>query len=65
MPKQKTRKAFKKRFRITKKGKVLGSRSMRRHLMGDRSPKKKRQSRLRILLNRTESRDVKTALPYS
>ena len=64
MPKLKTNKAFKKRFRVTSRGKVLGSRSLRRHMLADRSPKKKRQKRNALQLEGWEAKDVKKALPY-
>ena len=64
MPKLKTNKAFKKRFRVTKRGKVLGSRSMRRHMLADRHPKKKRQKQRPLPILGPEAKDVKKALPY-
>ena len=64
MPKLKTNKAFKKRFRVTKRGKALASHSLRRHLLADRSAKKKRQTRATFALNRVQAKEVKRALPY-
>lgn len=64
--KRKTKKAFKKRFRVTRRGKVLGSRSMRRHMMGDRSAKRKRQSRRGIEVGiALDAKKIKAGLPYS
>ncbi|OGM22637.1 50S ribosomal protein L35 [Candidatus Woesebacteria bacterium RIFCSPHIGHO2_01_FULL_39_17] len=43
MPKQKTRKSITRRFRITKKGKVLRLQGFRRHLNVKKSSKRKRR----------------------
>ncbi|MDP3919385.1 MAG: 50S ribosomal protein L35 [Candidatus Omnitrophota bacterium] len=64
MPKLKTNKAVKKRFKITATGKVKSARSLRRHMLADRSPKKKRQSRGMHLVHHTDVRRIKTLLPY-
>jgi large subunit ribosomal protein L35 len=45
MPKQKTHKASQRRVRITKNGKILRRQCGVRHLMTNRSPKRKRQLR--------------------
>ncbi len=45
MPKMKSHKASKRRLRITKNGKILRRQGGVRHLMTNRSPKKKRQLR--------------------
>jgi large subunit ribosomal protein L35 len=45
MPKVRTRKAAAKRFRITKKGKVLRRHSKMRHLLECKSSRKKRSLR--------------------
>jgi large subunit ribosomal protein L35 len=39
MPKQKTRKSITRRFRVTKKGKVLRRQAFRRHLKANKSKK--------------------------
>ncbi|MBN1688495.1 MAG: 50S ribosomal protein L35 [Candidatus Omnitrophica bacterium] len=65
MPKMKTNKAVKKRFRITKKGKVLAKRSLRRHMMVDRSPKKKRQSRRSLKIGDSNRKHIAMLLPYN
>ena len=64
MPKLKTRKAVKKRFRVTKKGKVVGSRSLKRHMLTDRSPKKKRQARRPLGMDKTNVKAIRLRLPY-
>ena len=64
MPKIKTNKAVKKRFKITKKGKVLAASSFRRHMMTDRSPKRKRQTRGWTQVDPTDRKRIKLLLPY-
>lgn len=64
MPKLKTNKAFRKRFKITKNGKVLSARTLRRHMLADRSTKKKRQARGLHLVDITDVNRVKKSLPY-
>ncbi len=64
MPKIKTKKAMKKRYRVTKNGKVLASKTLRRHMLTDRSPKKKRQLRRGIQVGKTHVKAVLLNLPY-
>ena len=64
MPKMKTNKAVKKRFRITKNKKVLSTHSLRRHMLTDRSPKKKRQNRGWRLVDPSDRKRILALLPY-
>ena len=64
MPKMKTSKTIKKRFRVTKKGKVLANKTLRRHMMTDRSPKKKRQLRRGLRVPKMHVESVRMRLPY-
>ena len=64
MPKLKTNKASKKRFRITKNGKVMAHKSLRRHMMTDRSPKKKRQLRRGLQVEKMHVSAIKMRMPY-
>lgn len=64
MPKLKTNKAVKKRFKITKNGKVLSAKSMRRHILASKPTKKKRQLRGLHEVDPTDVRRIKTLLPY-
>lgn len=64
MPKLKTNKAARKRFKVTKSGKVLGSRSLRRHMMADRSSKNRRQSRQELQIDEGDAKKIKRLLPY-
>ncbi|HOW58955.1 MAG TPA: 50S ribosomal protein L35 [Candidatus Omnitrophota bacterium] len=64
MPKLKTKKAMKKRYRITKTGKVLGKKSFTRHMLTDRSPKKKRQNRRSLGVEPMHVTAIKRCMPY-
>ena len=64
MPKIKTNKAVKKRFKVTKTGKVLASSTLRRHMLTDRSHKKKRQARRWWVVGKTEATHMKALIPY-
>lgn len=65
MPKLKTKKKAAKRFRITKHGKVLAKSTGRRHLLGDKPPKAKRQMRLHVSLTGKVARNIKRQLPFA
>lgn len=64
MPKIKTNKAAKKRFRVTKNKKVLSPKSFRRHMMTDRTSKKKRQSRGMRHVDPADKKKIQLMLPY-
>lgn len=63
MPKGKTRKAAAKRFRITKKGKVLRRHAKMRHLLECKSKKKKRSLRQAGLVAPSDVARVRQMLP--
>ena len=62
MPKQKTRKSLTKRFKITKKGKILRRPTGQDHLRAKKSGKKIRQGRKMIKLSKVESKRIKKLL---
>ncbi len=64
MPKLKTNKAMRKRFKISGGGKVLRMKTKRRHLLGDKASKKKRKLRRWRLVDETNEKRIKSALPY-
>jgi large subunit ribosomal protein L35 len=64
MPKLKTNKAAKKRFRITKTGKIMFTKTKKRHLLADRTPKKKRQIRGWKSLHPTHQDTIIRYFPY-
>jgi large subunit ribosomal protein L35 len=64
MPKMKTRKGIKKRFKITAKGKIKRQRCYSNHLFTSKSPKRKRHLRKSTLVHPTDVKRIKRALPY-
>jgi large subunit ribosomal protein L35 len=64
MPKMKTKKAARKRFKISKNGKVRARKSLRRHMMADRTPKKRRQTRGWHPIGESDAHRFKIMLPY-
>ena len=64
MPKLKSKRKAAKRFRITKQGKVLARATGRRHLLSDKTPKKKRQLRAIVAVEGRPARNIKAVLPY-
>ena len=64
MPKIKTKKAFAKRFKITKKGKIKRFKASRGHLLAKKSRKRKRLLRKSGLVSRSDEKAIKTLLPY-
>ena len=65
MPKMKTRRALRKRFRITASGKVKRARGNRSHLLTRRSANRMRRLRRPALVDQSEEQRVKRLLPYS
>ncbi|PIQ87211.1 MAG: 50S ribosomal protein L35 [Candidatus Omnitrophica bacterium CG11_big_fil_rev_8_21_14_0_20_45_26] len=64
MPKLKTNKAVRKRFRVTKNGKVLYTKSKKRHLLGHKSAKQKRKLKSRSVASEHNAEKIIRALPY-
>lgn len=64
MPKLKTNSGAKKRFRITRTGKVMQSKSYKRHLLESKSSKRKRQMRGTMTMCDTEAVRIKKLMPY-
>lgn len=62
MSKQKTRKSIIRRFRVTKKGKVLRRRSFARHLNEKKSSKRKRSLRRVVKTKEIYAKKIKKAL---
>lgn len=62
MPKQKTRKSITRRFRITKKGKVLRRQGFRRHLNVKKSAKKKRRLSREVVTKNVYAKKIRKAL---
>ena len=64
MPKLKTNKSVKKRFKITKKGKVLRTKCNRRHLLTDKDGNTKRGMRGLAVVDKTDEKRIKGLAPY-
>lgn len=65
MPKIKSHSGAKKRFGVTKKGKVKYKKSGLRHLLTGMSANRGRKLRKSTTLNRTESKIMKKMIPYA
>lgn len=65
MPKMKTRRAAAKRFNKTGSGKFRHNRAYRSHLLGKKSPKRKRNLRGKKVVNPKDLRHVRGMLPES
>jgi large subunit ribosomal protein L35 len=64
MPKLKTHKGAKKRFKITGTGKVMRHKSHTRHLFTSKTAKRKRNLRKATEVNHIDTKRVKSLLPY-
>lgn len=64
MPKQKTHSASKKRFSLTKSGKVKRSKAYKRHILTKKTTKRKRNLRRTGYVSAVEAATVKTLIPY-
>ncbi len=64
MPKIKTNSGAKKRFKVTKNGKVKRANGYKSHLLEAKSSKRKRQLRSPSLVHETELDRVRRMLPY-
>ncbi len=64
MPKIKSNSGAKKRFRITRNGKIKRAKSGKSHILEKKSPKRKRNLRGVSISSRTEFDRVRRMLPY-
>lgn len=64
MPKLKTHKGAKKRFRITAKSKVLRGKAGKSHILTKKSRKRKRSLKKSTEVSKKEVHKVKQMLPY-
>jgi len=62
MPKQKTHKGMKKRFKLTASGKAKHRKAFRGHILGKKSPKRKRDLRQDGVLDGAEAKLIQAAL---
>ena len=61
----KTKKSVAKRFKITATGKVLRSRTSKRHLLQGKSPKRRRRLNSPALVHSSDVHRIKDSLPFS
>ena len=64
MPKIKTHSGAKKRFKLTKSGKVKRSHAYRRHILTDKTTKRKRNLRKGAYADVTNEATIKRMIPY-
>lgn len=64
MPKIKTHSGAKKRFKMTKKGKVKRTNAFRSHILTKKSTKRKRGFRAPSYVDKTNEKAIKELLPY-
>lgn len=64
MAKMKTHSGAKKRFKITKKGKVLRAQANKSHILNKKTTKRKRHLRGTKVVDKSNAAKVKLMLPY-
>lgn len=64
MPKQKTRSAVAKRFKVTKSGAVKSNKMNRRHILTKKTTKRKRQLRAGGYLTGKPAANIRRQMPY-
>ncbi|NQU10778.1 50S ribosomal protein L35 [bacterium] len=65
MRSQKTKKSAQKRFKITATGKVMHFGAGKRHLLGNKSSKRKRQLGRSVAVSPTHAHHITNVLPFS
>ncbi|HHV15019.1 MAG TPA: 50S ribosomal protein L35 [Gelria sp.] len=64
MPKMKTHRGAAKRFKKTGTGKIKRSKAYASHLLGSKSPKRKRNLRKSGLVSKQETKRISKLIPY-
>ena len=64
MPKLKTHSGAKKRFKMTKKGKIKRAQAFRRHILNKKSTKRKRLQRKAAYVHGTNLKALRLLMPY-
>ncbi|HEY1960460.1 MAG TPA: 50S ribosomal protein L35 [Polyangiaceae bacterium] len=64
MPKMKTNKSAKKRFRVSGSGRVRRSKAGGNHLMQEKSRKRIRRARNNDMVDKTLEKKIKSLIPY-
>ena len=65
MPKMKSNSGAKKRFKISKNGKVKRAKAYKSHILEKKSSKRKRGLRGTDLVDKSDEKKVKKMLPYA
>ena len=65
MPKLKTNRAAKKRFKVLKSGKIKRRRAMLRHILTSKAKGRKQKLRRGTLIHAADVNEIKRLLPYS
>ena len=65
MPKLKTHKGAARRFKVSARGKIRAHRAGRRHLLTNKSGKRKRQMRTTRQVSAVHERTLRSLLPYA
>jgi large subunit ribosomal protein L35 len=64
MPKMKTKRAAEKRFHVTGSGKLKRMKAYKSHILTKKSQKRKRNLRKSTVVDSTNVKNMKKALPY-
>ena len=64
MPKQKTKRASAKRFRVTKSGLIKRAKAYKSHILNKKSTKRKRNLRKGTYVSAAEQRNIRELIPY-
>lgn len=64
MPKMKTKRAAKKRFKVTATGKILRAGAFKQHKLEHKHPKRRRSARKNQLVAKADEAVVKRLVPY-
>lgn len=64
MPKIKTHSGAKKRFKVSKNGKVIRAHANKRHILNKKTTKRKRGLRQTVVADATNVKQMKRLIPY-
>ena len=64
MPKMKTCRSAAKRFKVTGTGKLVRNKAYKSHILTKKSPKRKRNLRKSTVVDPTNVKNMKRAMPY-
>jgi len=64
MPKLKTHRGSKKRFKVTGTKKIMYSKAYKSHILTKKSPKRKRKLGKRDIISKADQGRIKAMLPY-